>query len=68
MQGDVVRSGKVGGVISDHEAEMVRRVYADAEAFHEVRAAWRIVHDYGGTFTTPEERLAAGEMLRQRLG
>ena len=55
------------GVISDHEAEMVRRVYADAETYHEVRAAWRILHDYGSEFTTPRERLAAGDRLRELL-
>jgi hypothetical protein len=54
-------------VISDHEAEMVRRVYADAETYHEVRAAWRILHDYGSEFTTPRERLAAGDRLRELL-
>ena len=54
-------------MISDHEAELQRRVYTDAETYHEVRAAWRILHDYGSKFTTPKERLAAGDRLRDLL-
>jgi hypothetical protein len=43
-------------VISDHEAELQRRVYEDAATFHEVRGLWRIMQDHAGLFTTPDER------------
>ena len=51
----------------DHDAEMRRRVYDDAATFHELRRLWKIMHDYGSTFTTPKERLAAADALRAAL-
>ena len=54
-------------MITDHAAEMVSRVYADAATYHELRKLWKVIHDYGSEFTTARERLAAGERLRSLL-
>jgi hypothetical protein len=53
--------------LSDHDAEMQRRVYDDASTFHELRGLWKIMHDYASEFTTPRERLAAADRLRALL-
>ena len=53
---------------SDSLAADLHRAHEDALTLAEVRRLWAQVHDYGSTFTTPRERLAAGERLRDLLG
>ena len=44
------------------------RLHERSEEYDEVRRCWRIVKDTGSTFTTPDERLAAGNRLAELLG
>ena len=49
------------------DAETARTWMRDVSDLAAIRGHWRAVHDYGGTFTTPRERLTAGERLRELL-
>lgn len=53
--------------MTDAVAREQQRAHEDAATLAEVRRLWRIVHDYGSTFSTPRERLAAGDRLRSLL-
>lgn len=39
----------------------------DAATLAELRRLWKVMHDYGSTFTTPKERLDAAERFRSLL-
>ncbi len=45
-----------------------RRLHEDASRLAELRGLWRQMHDYGSTFTTPRERIAASDRFRHLIG